>query len=153
MDAAGLEVFDKTLQESDRWLRIVMEELETDNRRLAFAALRATLHALRDRIGPAHVADLGALLPMLLRGAYYEGWQPTKTRARERHLGAFLDQIAAELRRNADLGPLEAARASFVALSECMDASAVEKLIEATEFDMRLLWPGLIHPVQSLQAH
>ena len=153
MATIGLGIFDKTLQESDRWLRIVMEELETDSRRLAFSALRATLHALRDWIGPANAVHLGALLPMLLRGAYYEGWQSNGTPVREGDIEGFLYHIALELRRNVDLNPQEAAKATFVALSECIDAREIKKLLKVTPLDMRLLWPGIIPPAQSLQAH
>ena len=45
----------------------------------ASACLRAALHALRDRIGLENAVHLGAQLPMLLRGAYYEGWHPAAT--------------------------------------------------------------------------
>jgi hypothetical protein len=72
MSKTGLEIFDTTLQETNHYLKRAMEELQTDDRKLAFTALRATLHALRDRIGPANAVHLAAQLPMLLRGAYYE---------------------------------------------------------------------------------
>ena len=52
MSATGLAVFDKTLQETNAWLKVLMHELETDDRERAYGALKATLHALRDRIGP-----------------------------------------------------------------------------------------------------
>ena len=38
----------------------MMGELGTDDRRTAFNALRAALHALRDRIGPESAIHLGA---------------------------------------------------------------------------------------------
>ena len=66
MPATGLEVFDTTVQQTNRWLRIMMMELATDSRRLAFAALRSALHAVRDRIGTDKAAHRGAQLPMLL---------------------------------------------------------------------------------------
>jgi hypothetical protein len=43
MNNSSLEVFDKTLHETNHWLTIVMGSLETDDCRLAFTALRATL--------------------------------------------------------------------------------------------------------------
>ncbi|HKO24530.1 MAG TPA: DUF2267 domain-containing protein, partial [Chloroflexota bacterium] len=55
------------------------EELGTGNRLQAYEVLRAVLHALRDRLPVESAAKLGAQLPMLVRGFYYEGWNPTHT--------------------------------------------------------------------------
>ena len=74
--SAGLDTFDKTVQESNLWLKDVMERLDTRDRHHAYSALRAVLHALRDRIGPESAAHLGAQLPMLLRGLFYAGLGP-----------------------------------------------------------------------------
>jgi uncharacterized protein (DUF2267 family) len=65
--------FEVTLQHSQTWLDDVLDELRTDDRPLAYAILRGVLHALRDRLPQAEVVDLGAQLPMLLRGLYYDG--------------------------------------------------------------------------------
>jgi uncharacterized protein (DUF2267 family) len=142
MSTTGLDVFDTTLQETNRWLRIVMEELQTDNRRMAFAALRAVLHALRDRIGSVNAAHLGAQLPMLLRGAYYEGWRPGAKPARERRLERFLARIAADLKDKWSLNPEEAARAAFVALTEQLDRREVLKVMDLLPLELRQLWPA-----------
>jgi hypothetical protein len=57
---------------------------------------------LRDRIGPANASHLGAQLPMLLRGLYYEGWRMTGAASKERREIEFLEHITQELRQ-ADL--------------------------------------------------
>ena len=100
--STGLDTFDKTVQESNLWLKDVMERLNTRDRHHAYSTLRAVLHALRDRIGPESAAHLGAQLPMLLRGLFYEGWDPTGKPTKERHEAAFLAHIAKELPRAAE---------------------------------------------------
>jgi uncharacterized protein (DUF2267 family) len=141
MSTTGLEVFDTTLQETNHWLKFVMRELNTGNRHLAFAALRATLHALRDRIGPANAVHLGAQLPMLLRGAYYEGWR-LNAPSHERHLDDFLIHVDANLPRNSQIAADAAARATFRVIAECVDAGEVEKLIRLLPLEIRAIWPG-----------
>jgi uncharacterized protein (DUF2267 family) len=141
MSRSGLEVFDTTIQETHRWIGVVMEELETDNRRMAFAVLRAVLHVLRDRIGPANAVHLGAQLPMLLRGAYFEEWHIAATPTRERHLGPFLEHVGRHLTRW-PVGPREATRAVFVAMTERLDAGEVAKVIGLLPLEIRTLWPA-----------
>ncbi len=94
MSATGLAVFDRTLQETNLWLKELMARLGTDDRAQAYGILKATLHALRDRIGPESATHLAAQLPILLRGVYYEGWRIAGTPSRERHVEAWgrLDQ-------------------------------------------------------------
>jgi uncharacterized protein (DUF2267 family) len=141
MSGTGLAVFDKTIQETQRWLNIMMEELETDDRKLAFGVLRAVLHSLRDRIGPQNAVHLAAQLPMLLRGAYYEGWHSAAPPTRERHREAFLSHIRTELKA-APVGPEEAARAAFAALAECLDPAEVTKVLGVLPLELRSLWPA-----------
>jgi len=49
MTATGLEVFDKTVQTTNAWLKEIMEFTGPDRRR-AYRVLAAVLHALRDRL-------------------------------------------------------------------------------------------------------
>ena len=113
MSATGLDTLDRTIHETNHWLRIVMTELKTDNRRHAYAALRASLHALRDRIGPENAVHFGAQLPIFLRGVFYEGWRPSETPIRERRLDDFLAYVEWLLGSNRSVEPAEALRASF----------------------------------------
>src|ERR1700745_1417170 len=128
MSNTGLEIFDTTLQETNHWLNTVLDELKTSDRHIAFRALRAGLHALRDRIGVDNAVHLGAQLPMLLRGAYYEGWRPTSTPTRERHLEGFIEHDAAGLPRDDRTNSAEAARACFAVMGRCLDGGELLKL-------------------------
>ena len=139
MSATGLDVFDTTLQETNTWLKCVMHELRTDDRRIAFGVLRATLHALRDRIGPQNAIHFAAQLPMLLRGAFFEGWHLADPPPHTRHLEEFLEAIAAELPAPWRIDPAEAASAAFAAIGASIDAGEVLKLVQILPPDLRCL--------------
>jgi uncharacterized protein (DUF2267 family) len=103
MSATGLEVFDKTVQTTNTWLKEIMEFTGPDRRR-AYRVLAAVLHALRDRLTVDEVAQLGAQLPILVRGLYYDQWHhPSGKPERLRHKEEFLASVAAELD---DIGPI-----------------------------------------------
>ena len=141
----GLDTFDKTVQESNLWLKDVMERLNTYDRHHAYSTMRAVLHALRDRVGPENAAHLGAQLPMLLRGLFYEGWDPTGKPTKERHENAFLAHIARELPRAAGPGEIEqGAVAVLDVLSKHISRGAAVKLAAILPQDLRRFWPAFI---------
>src|SRR3954467_8281361 len=97
MSTTGLERLDATVHKTNQWLRELMELLPTDDKHKAYLAMRAVLHTLRDRLTVAEVAGLGAQLPMLVRGLYYEGWNPSNKPLKERHRQDFLGRIQHEM--------------------------------------------------------
>jgi uncharacterized protein (DUF2267 family) len=140
----GLDTFDKTVQESNLWLKDIMDRLGTTDRHHAYSSLRAVLHAVRDRIGPESAAHLGAQLPMLLRGLYYEGWDPTNKPTKERHEEAFLAHIARELPRAEEGDVEQGALAVLDVLSKHIDRGAAVKIAAMFPSDLRKLWPAFI---------
>ncbi len=142
--STGLDTFDKTVQESNLWLKDIMERLNTLDRHHAYSTLRAVLHALRDRIGPENAAHLGAQLPMLLRGLFYEGWDPTGKPTKERHEAAFLAHIAKELPR-AEPGEVEQGVGAVLdVLSKHIDRATATKLAGIFPQELRKFWPASI---------
>jgi len=121
-----------------------MERLESEDRHHAYSTLRAVLHALRDRIGPESAAHLGAQLPMLLRGLYYEGWDPTNKPTKERHEEAFVAHIARELPRAGEGEVEQGALAVLDVLSKHVDRGAAVKIATMFPQELRKFWPAFI---------
>jgi uncharacterized protein (DUF2267 family) len=143
MSATGLSTFDKTLQQTNVWLRALMDQLYTDDRHIAYLVLRATLHALRDRIGPENAVHLGAQLPMLLRGLFYEGWHMAGTPTREHNRQQFLDHVRLELPPPLAQDAERAVRAVFTVMLEKVEPGEVAKVIGLLPADLRDLWPRI----------
>jgi uncharacterized protein (DUF2267 family) len=137
----GLEVFDTTVHKTNSWLKEVMQEIHRDDRRKAYLAMRATLHALRDRLTVEEVAQLGAQLPMLIRGFYYEGWDPTGKPLKIRDKEEFLGLVAEEFRTDDTLNPELIARAVFKVLSDRVTAGEIEDVKHVMPAEIRELWP------------
>jgi uncharacterized protein (DUF2267 family) len=116
MSVTGLAVFDETMQKTNTWLKEISETLGSDRHR-AYQVLRAVLHCLRNRLIVDEVADLEDQLPMLVRGIYYEAWQPSRNPVKIRSQEDVLAQIAEHL-THAHIEPEDAARAAFQVLEK-----------------------------------
>jgi uncharacterized protein (DUF2267 family) len=138
---AGIHVFDSASQEANLWLKGMMERLVTDDPQVAYLGLRGTLHALRDRIGPEPSAHLGAQLPMLIRGLFFEGWHIAGTPKHERHVQDFLDQVRTMLPDNLHKEAERLVRAAFSLLAEKLTAGEVSKVVKVLPASLRGLWP------------
>jgi len=69
-------MFAETIEKTGLWLEDLAQELGNIPAQRAYSILRAVLHALRDRLTVEEAVKLGAQLPLLVRGFYYEGWRP-----------------------------------------------------------------------------
>jgi uncharacterized protein (DUF2267 family) len=79
MSSTRFDTFDHAARTAHAWLGEVSRTFGTDDRHFAYRALRAWLHTLRDRMTVDTAAGFAAQLPELLRGVFYDGWQPAKT--------------------------------------------------------------------------
>ena len=141
MSTTGLDVFDTTVQKTNSWLKDIMHEMDWQERRKAYQALRSTLHALRDRLTVDEVAQLAAQLPMLVRGFYYEGWDPTGKPLKVRDLEGFLATIALEFRGDDEVDPDQVARAVFTVLARRITQGELEDIEGLLPKEVRRLWP------------
>ena len=140
MSATGLEVFDRTLQTTNIWLDEIIEDLATD-RHTAWHVLGAVLHSLRDRLPPGLSAHLSAELPLLVRGAYFDQWQPGQEALKMRSLAEFLEKVSDGLKGAKPIGSIDAVQAVFAVLERHLDRGQAEKVRQALPEEIRALWP------------
>jgi len=141
MTATGLDVFDTTVQKTNTWLNELMQELGLHDKHQAYLAMRATLHALRDRLTVDEAAQLAAQLPMLMRGFYYEGWDPSDKPLKERHKAQFLARIEQQYRGDDRIDAERVARAVFTMLANRVSAGEIEDVKNVVPAELRELWP------------
>jgi uncharacterized protein (DUF2267 family) len=139
MSANGLDVFDKTLQTTHGWLNDVMEAVGPD-RRVAWKVLSTVLHKLRDRLTVELAAHLGAELPLLVRGVYYDQFEPAKQPTRCRDMQEFTAEVAEWLSDTRPVNPRVAVDAVFATLSRRIPAGQIRKVQDALPQDIREAW-------------
>jgi uncharacterized protein (DUF2267 family) len=93
MTLSSVDGIERSVHKSNRWLSELAKEMGSEDREEAWRVLRAYLQLLRDQLTVDEAAELAAQLPMVLRGAFYEGFdpghQPTKVRDRDEFLSEF----------------------------------------------------------------
>jgi len=139
MNATGLDVFDKTLHSTNTWLDQLMADIGSD-RQTAWHVLGAVLRALRDRLPIGLAAHLGAQLPLLVRGLYYDEWEPGEP-LKLRSQDDFLQQVSRGLATPRPVDVNTAAQAVFCVLNHYVDPDQVEHVREALPEQVRALWP------------
>ena len=137
-------VLDRTVQKTNVWLRDALYELDWVSMQRSLLALRSVLHALRDRLTVVEVAQLGAQLPIFIRGIYYEGWNPAQTPVKGRKKETFLFQIRSAFAhtRNPDVDAAHVARAIFRVLSKHISEGELEQVKNLLPYEIRDLWPA-----------
>src|ERR1035438_1312523 len=73
------DIIEHSVEKAHIWLKEVAAEMGDEDRQSAYRALRAVLHTLRDRLTVDVAVKLAAQLPTLIRGIYYEDWDPSRT--------------------------------------------------------------------------
>jgi uncharacterized protein (DUF2267 family) len=144
MSATGLDVFDKSIQTTNIWLNEIMEDMGPD-RQIAWHLLGAVLRTMRDRLPPDLAAHLGAQLPLVVRGAYYDQYQPAAGPDRSRSLNDFLGKIADELRFTRPVNTRDALQVVCSVLARHLDQGQIEKVWEALPDDIRRVATAKLH--------
>jgi uncharacterized protein (DUF2267 family) len=140
MSMTGLDVFDRTLQETNIWLKELMDDLRCEDRQKAYLALRSVLHALRDRLPVHEVVHLGAQLPLLVRGIYYESYQPREKPLPERHLDEFYEHVTAKYFSTGPTDPERITKAVCALLSRHVSQGEIDDVKQSVFAELRRLW-------------
>jgi uncharacterized protein (DUF2267 family) len=124
-----MTLFAKVNQQANIWVKEMMAELRTADAPQALHALRAGLHALRDRLTVDEAAQLSAQLPLLVRGIFFEGWDPTGKPLRIRHRAEFLALVREKYQPREDLGADDIMLALFRLLARHVSMGELNDII------------------------
>jgi uncharacterized protein (DUF2267 family) len=140
MSAVGLESIDHTVQLTHVWINELDTRLGWYDKHRSYRLLRTVLQTLRDWLRVDEAASLGAQLPELLRGVYYEHWRPATMPAKKRSKADFIARIDPVVKPDPFTATTDAVRAVFALLSEKISAGEIAKVHHALPGDIRELW-------------
>ena len=141
MSMPEIKEFSIAVKAAEDWIDDLQRRLGWHDRRRAYDALLATLHPLRDSLTRDEAIYVGAQLPPLLRGLYYEGWHPG-ARGAAPSRAAFLERIRDGVHRDPGIDAEEVARAVFAMLAARLPPAEVEDAKAATPKSLHNLWPN-----------
>lgn len=96
---------------------------------------------MRDLLQIELVANLGAGLPLLVRGAYYDRYRPRDLPTSSRSLEDFLQRVAEEIKSTRPVNPEDATRSVFKVLARHVDLGRLVKVRDALPKQIQALWP------------
>ncbi len=141
MSTNGLEVFDKTVQTTNIWLNEITDRIGGD-RQQAWKCLSVILHALRDHLPVELAAHVGAQLPLLVRGAYYDQFEPSKLPADCTAPDEFIREVSDRVQEDRAIDPEAAVAAIFAVLGRHLSPGLIAKVRTALPRGLQILWDG-----------
>lgn len=148
-----IQAFESSRQKTNLWLKQVAAELHSDDRRKAYAALRAVLHLIRDCLPVEETAKFAAQMPLLLQGVLFEGWKPRRKPQRLTRT-EFFQGVRECTRNQPGLDAALTTRAVLVTLARHLSAGEIEAVRRVLPHEVRDLWYELGHhrPTEPAEA-
>ena len=104
--------------------------------------LSTVLHKLRDRLPVELSAHLGSQLPLLVRGVYYDQYEPGRQPSACSTPDEFTAEVAEWLSDIRPVDPDEAIRAVFAVLARHVSEGQIAKVRNALPRGIRMAWDG-----------
>jgi uncharacterized protein (DUF2267 family) len=145
MSDQGLETIESTTQKTHEWIARIAETMHMEKRD-AYKSLRAVLQTLRDRLPVDLAVHFGAQLPMLIRGLYYEGWEPSRVPIKMSRK-EFLAVVQSKIIADRVFDPVETVQNVLGVIASHMGDGELQKVMRALPKDMQSLVPAIASSV------
>ncbi len=142
MSVTGHGALDHAPEVVASWLNEICEDLEWGHTQKgrAYLLLRTVLHTIRDFVGVDEAADLAAQLPVLVRGVFFDGWDPSSTPVAGRSKTAFLARVNAQFSKEPLDDPERAIEAIFDLLRRHVSEGEIEHIRHAMRKPLQEMW-------------
>ena len=143
MSETKIKTLTNSLHKAESWIDEVQTKLQWEDENEAYTAMKAVLHALRDRLSVDENAHITAQMPLVIRGIYFEGWKPSTTPIKIRHVENFLDLVCAHASDNpCVIDEVDTVtRAVLEVLMSHISQGSIEKLKLGWPKALQTIWP------------
>lgn len=135
-------IIERSAEKADIWLKDIAGELGNDDLQYAYRLLRAVLHVLRDRLTINVAARFAAQLPTLIRGIYYEDWDPSRTPMPAHTVDTFLEHVVSEGRFSGESEASAAVTAVMAVLGRRVTPGEIDAIVAIMPEKLRVLIEG-----------
>ena len=145
----NVHLFDKSVQTANVWIKELAEDLGWSDEHKVYLALKGTLHALRDRLPPEAAVHLGAQLPLIISGVYYDSWKPSRSPLKYKHKEDFIEHMRQPFRPQAQVDDFDrVAQAVFRLLAHKVTEGEIRNIMDDLPKELSAWWAeatGLVH--------
>ncbi len=141
MTQSRLPIANHAVQSFHEWLNELGNAVNWDDEQRSYRLLRVTLQTLRDWLDVNEASQLGAQLPTLIRGIYYEGWHPAGTPVAARGRQDFFARIEAAFKADPIDDAGDAVTCVFKLLNRRISKGEIEDVRMRLPSALRELWP------------
>ena len=93
MTGTTIIALNRSMQVTMEWLHEIRNELRWDDDERVYDATKAVLHSVRDRLPLEDATKFSAQLPLILKGIYFDQYDPTGKPLKLRSREAFLNHV------------------------------------------------------------
>jgi len=137
----SVSAINHTVEKSHLWIKALKDLGHFSSDEVAYSALHAVLHTLRDRLPTELAAHFSAELPMLIRGLFYEGWKPSKTPCKMKTQRDFFEAIKHGLNNTSQkIDPKHSVQSVFQLLKNKISPGEIENIINVLPKELADLW-------------
>lgn len=130
---------ENSMHKTNTWINEINEKLDYNDKQTAYTALEGTIQILRDMLTVEEATDLGAQLPLLLRGTYYTNWNPSETPL-DLNKSSFVSRVHAHLGNDPDIEPTETVQNVFEFLKTKITPGEIQDVKSQLPKDIKTLW-------------
>jgi uncharacterized protein (DUF2267 family) len=140
MTHTTIHIFTHAAEQAQQWVNELTEKLGWKDSRRAYRLLKSTLHAVRDWITPEELADLSAQLPLLIRGIFFESWDPAKAPVTYRKRLDFIAYIEKDFHDDPIIFPEVSIGIVLGLLQHKLPGGEVDQVRQSMPKTLRDLW-------------